>query len=64
MTRVVTFDFVGLTKLAGAIKKFEQITIVGCNKDLRRALNDHEDLKDLQIVFYASLVDADCSYSS
>ena len=61
MSRVVSYDFVGLTKLATAIKKLEKIAVVGCQPDLRRALNNHEDLKDLQIVFYASLIDADCA---
>jgi len=63
MSRVVSYDFVGLTKLAGAMKNLEKISVVGCQQDLRRALNDHEDLKDLQIAFYASLIDADCSTS-
>ena len=35
LSQVASFDFVGLTKLAGALKKFERISIVGCKEDLR-----------------------------
>ena len=38
LSQVVSFDFVGLTNLAAAIKKLERISIVGCKEDLRKVL--------------------------